>query len=92
MRYLRANDLTTQRTVDDAFRALVTEWDAFTLEDGNGTKEGPNKRLVATKEAIPDALWEHFRAHYPSASRYRPVDVRSGGRGPNVGSTMERIR
>lgn len=52
----------THKTVGDAFSALVTEWDAFELQDGSGAKEGPNKRLVATKEAIPEALWTIYRA------------------------------
>ena len=52
----------THKTVGDAFHALATEWDAFELQDGSGTKEGANKRLVATNDAISEALWECYRA------------------------------
>lgn len=52
----------THKTVGDAFHALMTEWDCFELQSGSGTKEGSNKRLIATKEMIPDALWEVYRA------------------------------
>ncbi|KYH24908.1 hypothetical protein HAPAU_30000 [Halalkalicoccus paucihalophilus] len=52
----------THKTVGDAFHALTTEWDAFELQAGSGTKEGANKRLVATKKTIPDALWEVYEA------------------------------
>lgn len=52
----------THKTVGDAFHALATEWDAFELQAGSGTKEGANKRLVATSETIPDALWELYAA------------------------------
>ncbi len=52
----------THKTVGDAFRTLTTEWDCFELQDGSGTKEGPNKRLVASDDAIPKALWECYRA------------------------------
>ncbi|ADJ13940.1 hypothetical protein [Halalkalicoccus jeotgali] len=52
----------THKTVGDAFQALATEWDAFELQDGSGTKEGANKRLVATADAISDALWDVYRA------------------------------
>ena len=52
----------THKTVGDAFQALVTEWDAFELQAGSGTKEGENKRLVATKETIPEALWDIYEA------------------------------
>ncbi|MDL5363413.1 hypothetical protein [Halalkalicoccus sp. NIPERK01] len=52
----------THKTVGDAFRALATQWGAFELQAGSGTKEGANKRLVATAEAIPDALWELYDA------------------------------
>jgi hypothetical protein len=52
----------THKTVGDAFRALATEWDPFELQDGSGTKEGPNKRLVAAGDAIPDALWQVYEA------------------------------
>lgn len=45
-----------------AFRALVTEWDCFKLQDGSGTKEGLNKRLVAADDATPDALWQIYAA------------------------------
>lgn len=52
----------THKTVGDAFHALATEWDCFELQAGSGTKEGANKRLIATKEMIPDALWEVYEA------------------------------
>ena len=52
----------THKTVGDAFHALSTEWDAFELQDGSGTKEGANKRLVATADSIPDALWKVYEA------------------------------
>lgn len=52
----------THKTVGDAFQALTTEWDAFELQAGSGTKEGANKRLVATADAIPDALWQVYEA------------------------------
>ena len=52
----------THKTVGDAFDALATEWDAFGLQDGSGTKEGPNKRLVAAGNDVPDALWTIYRA------------------------------
>lgn len=52
----------THKTVGDAFDALATEWNAFELQDGSGTKDGPNKRLVATAETIPDALWQVYEA------------------------------
>ncbi|ADJ13924.1 hypothetical protein [Halalkalicoccus jeotgali] len=52
----------THKTVGDAFTDLATEWDAFELQTGSGTKEGANKRLVATKETIPEALWELYEA------------------------------
>ena len=52
----------THKTVDDGFHALASEWDCFEFQEGSGTKEGANKRLVATREAIPTALWESYRA------------------------------
>ena len=52
----------THKTVGDAFRALITKWQCFELQDGSGTKEGTNKRLVATDDAIPDALWQIYEA------------------------------
>ncbi|WP_122089160.1 hypothetical protein [Halalkalicoccus subterraneus] len=52
----------THKTVGDAFEALSTEWEAFELQAGSGTKEGANKRLVATADSIPDALWELYEA------------------------------
>ncbi|MFC6905795.1 hypothetical protein [Halalkalicoccus tibetensis] len=50
----------THKTVGDAFEALATEWDAFELQAGSGTKEGANKRLVATNNAIPEVLWQAY--------------------------------
>ena len=52
----------THKTVGDAFYALDTEWDCFELQNGSGTKEGANKRLVGAGEAIPEMLWELYRA------------------------------
>lgn len=52
----------THKTVGDAFHALATEWDCFEYREGSGTKEGPNKRLVATDDAIPDTLWQVYEA------------------------------
>ena len=52
----------THKTVGDAFHALMTEWNCFELQDGSGTKAGTNKRLVATNDAISEALWECYRA------------------------------
>jgi hypothetical protein len=50
------------KTVDDAFQSLTIEWKAFELQAGSGTKEGANKRLVATKAEIPEALWQVYEA------------------------------
>ena len=52
----------THKTVGDAFHALATEWDCFELQEGSGTKDGANKRLVATNETIPDAVWKIYAA------------------------------
>ena len=52
----------THKTVGDAFHALTTEWNAFDLQAGSGTKDGANKRLVAAGETIPDALWQIYEA------------------------------
>ncbi|MFC6905809.1 hypothetical protein [Halalkalicoccus tibetensis] len=52
----------THKTVGDAFQSLTTEWNAFKLQAGSGTKEGTNKRLVATNDEIPEALWQVYEA------------------------------
>jgi hypothetical protein len=52
----------THKTVGDAFQSLTTEWNAFELQAGSGTKEGANKRLVATNDEIPEALWQVYEA------------------------------
>ncbi|WP_336361977.1 hypothetical protein [Halalkalicoccus salilacus] len=52
----------THKTVGDAFHTLATEWDCFKLQDGSGTKEGANKRLVAAGDDVPDALWTIYEA------------------------------
>lgn len=50
----------THKTVGDAFGALATEWDAFELQEGSGTKEGANKRLVALNDSVPEVLWQAY--------------------------------
>ena len=74
----------THKTVGDAFRALATEWGTFELQQGSGTKKGANKRLVATKEAIPDALWEVYEADTGETATAEATVVESSDR-PNGG-------
>lgn len=50
------------KTVGDAFQPRSTEWDCFELQTGSGTKEDANKRLVATRDEIPETLWQAYEA------------------------------
>ena len=70
----------THKTVGDAFQALTTEWDAFELQAGSGTKEGANKRLVATNDAIPEALWEIYEAETGTETTREDTVVESSDR------------
>jgi uncharacterized small protein (DUF1192 family) len=70
----------THKTVDDAFRALADEWDCFEFQHGSGTKEGANKRLVATNDAIAEALWEIYQAETGKEAKRPATSVESSER------------
>ncbi|WP_336343310.1 hypothetical protein [Halalkalicoccus ordinarius] len=75
----------THKTIGDAFRALATEWDCFELQDGSGTKEGANKRLVATGDDVPEALWQLYEAETGEEATRENAFAESSDR-PNRGA------
>jgi hypothetical protein len=54
--------------------------DCFELQAGSGTKEGANKRLVATKETIPEALWEIYEAEIGTGATREDTVIESSDR------------
>jgi hypothetical protein len=48
------------------------------LQDDSGKREGANKRLIATKQTIPDALWTVSEAETGETATGEDAVVESG--------------